>query len=275
MKPIKDIANKFIKDTKKASPLVIAASLFYAVNSAEALSYNAFIDNTDNQMVADFTNNDTGYRYTGINDADLGLLGLAQQIKQYNPSMLVSDILGNMTLGIQGEVSAGYTGTIDSETGLINISQDGMFSETWYATGDNPYQDRLRAIININTLAYDNGDKVDWQKGSTIANGIDARLTDGGHVYDDSNSWVAINTPISIFSLELQNSITNTIDISVTTEDYYVSDIGRTFQIAICTNLVDASWTTNTTIHTITNEFTSVSITNNSDTCFFKLVETK
>jgi hypothetical protein len=188
--------------------------------------------------------------------------------------MLVSDILGNMTLGIGGEVSTGYTGTIDSETGLVNIFQSGMFPETWYATGDNPYQDRLRAIININTLAYDSGNKVDWQKGSTIANGINAETTNGFYKHADSNSWIAFHTPqpMKLNAIDLAMA---RIILNVTTEDYYVSDIGRTFQIVTCTNLVTVSWTTNSTLHTITNEFTSVSMTNNSDCCFFKLVESE
>ena len=132
-------------------------------------------------------------------------------------------------------------------------------------------------MIGFGPDVYDSqGNAVDFGAGAGIANGINATTTGGAHAYDDSNNWIAIPEPgtLSLFALGM-GTLYARITLDVTTEDYNESDIGRTFQVATCTNLVDASWTTNAFSYSITNQITSVVLTNNSDTCFFKLVETK
>jgi hypothetical protein len=284
MRQTDNIASKFINGAKSVGKHIKDNAIIYGglplagaaliPQNAEALNASFTMDNENNRIGVIMNNDDTGFEYDSVN-ANIGLYDLANVISGYDPSRTAQDVLDGMTISTRGPptggVSSGWNATIDRLTGYVTIDNVGGWgTDAWTSPKDGAY------LIGFGPDVYDaQGHAVEFGAGAGIANGIDARTTGGGHFQADSNEWIAINTPISIFSIELQNSITNTIDISVTTEDYYVSDIGRTFQIATCTNLVDAAWTTNTFSYSITNQLTSVMLTNNSDTCFFKLVETK
>ena len=88
---------------------------------------------------------------------------------------------------------------------------------------------------------------------------------------DGKQAWMAIPEPGTIMFASI--SFFSGIHLEVTVADYDELDIGRTFHVASCTNLASGAWTTNAPTYTITNEVSSVSITNNDTTCFFRLIE--
>ena len=257
------------KDLKRnaiiGTGLLVAGIAALIPNQAEALSASFSMDNENNRININIINDDGGSAYSGV-ILDIGLYPFAELVAAQE-GVSVDDVLNGMSTGIRGPPSStayeGLNVSIDASTGYLHLEQRGLFP--------NPieYLENCNMFVN-----YSHGTATDYMKGSTIADGINARTTGGAHAYADSNNWIAFHLPqpMKLNAIDLAMA---RIILNVTTEDYYVSDIGRTFQIVTCTNLIDASWTTNSTLYTITNELTSVSMTNNSDSCFFKLVETK
>ena len=80
----------------------------------------------------------------------------------------------------------------------------------------------------------------------------------GEDSYIANTGWVATHNPMAMKLQAIDLALAGII-LNATTEGYQAFDVGRTFQV----------------VHSITNQITSVMLTNNSDTCFFKLVKTK
>ena len=108
------------------------------------------------------------------------------------------------------------------------------------------------------------------------ASAISSGTISGPVAFDDITvSYVAYRSVNVCTFKEIALSTSNflsSITLSIETTPFYPAHPNNIFRFATTTNLLSSSWTTNSTLHSITGAVTSVTITNNTSSAFYKII---
>jgi hypothetical protein len=186
----------------------------------------------------------------------------------------------------ESEITTGWN-TSDAN-GIVTWTHAPFGYEQFLATQQNSTQDMTATGFGIPWQF------LDWNKNGVfnVAEGDGIVLKDsadyeihagiptvGGYApaYADFSPRAAYQPPeftLYVRTISVLDSLNIKIHLDIETGSFQLpGSTNSTFRIASTTNLVSALWATNTPIYSVTGAVTTVSLTNSSESAFFKIVQ--